>query len=273
MSDIGRNDPCYCGSGKKYKQCHMRADKEAERERRAWKEAARFLRRDLIAFAQEEQFAAAFAESLPVYWNGLYELSNADQMSEPEALRFFDWFLFDYEQPDGRRLIDIYAEENIADLSTHQQQMLAGWRETAVTGLYELLSYEGQTLQFRDYMTGETYEVYEPSGRGAVEIGELVIARLVPIEDRLEMSTTAAYLPAAEITDVAEKLAAAKAAYLETHPDADQQTFMRRHNHLIIHHALAEAENQGRPPVAALDHTRPDAKQQKLANRLKAKFQ
>jgi len=23
---IGRNDPCYCGSGKKYKKCHMRAD-------------------------------------------------------------------------------------------------------------------------------------------------------------------------------------------------------------------------------------------------------
>ena len=22
----GRNDPCWCGSGKKYKQCHMKAD-------------------------------------------------------------------------------------------------------------------------------------------------------------------------------------------------------------------------------------------------------
>jgi len=23
---LGRNDPCWCGSGKKYKQCHMRSD-------------------------------------------------------------------------------------------------------------------------------------------------------------------------------------------------------------------------------------------------------
>jgi SEC-C motif len=23
---LGRNDPCWCGSGKKYKQCHMRED-------------------------------------------------------------------------------------------------------------------------------------------------------------------------------------------------------------------------------------------------------
>ena len=28
---LGRNDPCWCGSGKKYKQCHMRQDIEARR--------------------------------------------------------------------------------------------------------------------------------------------------------------------------------------------------------------------------------------------------
>ena len=27
-SDIGRNDPCWCGSGKKYKNCHMREDQK-----------------------------------------------------------------------------------------------------------------------------------------------------------------------------------------------------------------------------------------------------
>jgi len=36
-SDIGRNDPCPCGSGKKYKKCHMRlvkAQQEAEKSTR-----------------------------------------------------------------------------------------------------------------------------------------------------------------------------------------------------------------------------------------------
>jgi len=31
---LGRNDPCHCGSGKKYKRCHLREDEEAEREER-----------------------------------------------------------------------------------------------------------------------------------------------------------------------------------------------------------------------------------------------
>lgn len=33
--NLGRNDPCHCGSGKKYKQCHLVADEAASREERA----------------------------------------------------------------------------------------------------------------------------------------------------------------------------------------------------------------------------------------------
>jgi hypothetical protein len=32
---LSRNDPCHCGSGKKYKQCHLDADEAAAREARA----------------------------------------------------------------------------------------------------------------------------------------------------------------------------------------------------------------------------------------------
>jgi SEC-C motif len=32
---LGRNDPCHCGSGKKYKQCHLAKDEATAREARA----------------------------------------------------------------------------------------------------------------------------------------------------------------------------------------------------------------------------------------------
>ena len=35
----GRNDPCRCGSGKKYKQCHLDQDETAAREARALRAA------------------------------------------------------------------------------------------------------------------------------------------------------------------------------------------------------------------------------------------
>jgi hypothetical protein len=31
---IGRNDPCHCGSGKKYKKCHLEADEKTNRKER-----------------------------------------------------------------------------------------------------------------------------------------------------------------------------------------------------------------------------------------------
>jgi hypothetical protein len=31
---LGRNDPCHCGSGKKYKQCHLGADEAKARDAR-----------------------------------------------------------------------------------------------------------------------------------------------------------------------------------------------------------------------------------------------
>jgi hypothetical protein len=50
---LGRNDPCHCGSGKKYKQCHLDKDEAAARAARA-KAAA-----DAPAPASEEGQAAA----------------------------------------------------------------------------------------------------------------------------------------------------------------------------------------------------------------------
>jgi hypothetical protein len=33
--NLGRNDPCHCGSGKKYKQCHLAEDETKARTERA----------------------------------------------------------------------------------------------------------------------------------------------------------------------------------------------------------------------------------------------
>ena len=38
--NLGRNDPCHCGSGKKYKQCCLSKDEAAERAARAKAAAA-----------------------------------------------------------------------------------------------------------------------------------------------------------------------------------------------------------------------------------------
>ena len=41
LKETGRNDTCPCGSGKKYKKCHLREDEDAERKWLAEQEKAR----------------------------------------------------------------------------------------------------------------------------------------------------------------------------------------------------------------------------------------
>ncbi len=258
MNKPGRNEPCYCGSGKKYKQCHLREDQAQERELREQADAARFLRFDLPRFAREERFVEDFDKALPLYWNDFYDAGNAGEMSEFEALRFLDWFVFDYALEDGSRILEVYQDEQGGSLKASQKKLLESWLDAPPAGAYELMGYDGQVLHLQEYFTKEEADAFEASGRGNVEVGELVLTRLVPVGDHLEFGTVAAYLPTAEIDGLTEKLEAAQTADTEEYPKATVQEFLRRNNHLIIHHALAEAERLGRPPVARLDPDRTD---------------
>lgn len=269
MSKPGRNDPCYCGSGEKYKKCHMKADKEAEKEQRQIEDASRWLRRDILKYGREERFAEAFAVAVQLYWNGYYTIENAELMGQNEAFRFFDWFLFDFQYRNQPRLLDVYYEENLAELAEPQKKVLDAWLEAPAASAYELVDYDGQYLNTRDFLTKDEFTIYEAGGHGLVQPGDLLLGRPVRVADRLEFSTVAAFLPQDEIADLSEKMAQAEADDLEEHPGASHEEFMRRRGYLIIHHALEQAELQGRPPVAAKDPERSDKMVQKAAERLR----
>lgn len=254
MSKPGRNDPCYCGSGLKYKRCHMEKDRAEEQAQRESLVAARFLRDDLVDFAEDERFAQPFGEALALYWNGYYTLDTAHEMSDNEAQRFVDWFVFDFAQgEDGERLIETYRRERWDDLSSVQQAVIDQWLDAGPSGAYVLDDYKGQTLYLTSFFDDAAYEVYEPAGRGNVDIGDVILARVLPVLDHLELSGGAAYLPEDEIADLREKVEAARKTDAEEHPDATMDDFLRRHNYLLIHHALEQAELKGRPPVSRLD--------------------
>ncbi len=266
---LGRNEPCYCGSGKKYKKCHMAEDKAAEKQSRKLVDAARWLSRDFMKNARDERFVEAFAVGIGLYWNGYYTFEDAEAMGMNEAFRFFDWFVFDFQYEDTPRLIDSYHEEKYDDLTMQQQQVIDSWLDAPPAAAYELLDYDGQTLHIADFVTGEKFDIYEAGGHGPAKQGDLLLGRIVPVKDRREFSTVAAYLPQDEIADLVEKLESALASDNEIHPGATYQESMRRKGVIIIHHALEQAEVNGRHPVAGYDPDRKDNLARKAAEKLR----
>lgn len=75
MAKTGRNDPCPCGSGRKYKVCCLKKDKEAEHERLA-RAAAESAAQAAEAAAQKRREAQATLQALE-HDHDLAEDSNA----------------------------------------------------------------------------------------------------------------------------------------------------------------------------------------------------
>ena len=246
MEKPGRNDPCYCGSGKKYKQCHMAADLAAEQEQRTWADAARALRLDLLEFAESERFDETADAAAAHYWNDYYNAETLPLMSASEAERYLDWLAFDHVLPSGERLVELYRAEQGAGMPAPRRELLDRWVAAGPMSGYELLGYERQTLRLREMASGGEFDVFEPAGHGDAPLGAIILGRLVPVHDHLEFFSLPAYIPPDEMADLADKLSAAQAA------DGDAG-FLRRHNVLFIHHALEQAKLAGRPPVARLD--------------------
>jgi tetratricopeptide (TPR) repeat protein len=75
---IGRNDPCHCGSGKKYKRCCLEEDQEGERFVREATAAA------LAAEQAEEEEFYEWSDRLNEESNAVIDLIEAGKLDEAE---------------------------------------------------------------------------------------------------------------------------------------------------------------------------------------------
>lgn len=249
MPTPGRNDACYCGSGKKYKHCHEPLDRAAQAEARAWDVARRNLTRNVIAFAHEPRFAQSFAEGLKQFWNGHYTIETTDGMSEDESLRFFDWFAFDYTPADRPRLLEVYLAEKGATLAEVERKQLDYWLAARPISAYRVESVAEGDIALRDVFDDSAATVTSEAGASAAKTGEILLARYVQVQDKLRFSGSTVRLPE---SCQAELVAMMRQAFDESRaekPEAAFDEFLRARGYLMGHFAIKQAEAEGRPPV------------------------
>ncbi len=139
MAKIGRNDPCYCGSGKKYKHCHMRADQVRELATSEPPAVQNSLSIKLWEFGTDRRFIPDFIAALEVFWNGRLSKDQVESMEEIHRLRFMDYFLHDHLSAASReRIIDLFAQESQDQLDAAEQRVLDTWR-AAYLSVYRVI--------------------------------------------------------------------------------------------------------------------------------------
>jgi hypothetical protein len=250
----------------------MKVEQELAKEARAWESAASFLRRDLIVFAREERFAESFAAGVSLFFNNYHTIETAQQMSEPESLRFFDWFTFDYATADRPRLIEVYNAEKGDLMDEKESNLLQGWLGAGPASAYSLVDATGegkQTLLLRDLFDDSEHVIAQSGGPGRAEPGDVLIARLLPFRDQIRMSGATGYLPADEAKGLKPFILGEWEAFQGDAPESNWTDFSRQRSYLLAHYELDAAKKAGRPPVARLDPDRPKSQVGQVMRRIK----
>jgi len=92
---LRRNDPCHCGSGRKYKQCHLKSDQTREREHRSLKSGAewvafhgRALRESVYAQTATDEVTKTFFDTPPSnpFADAAFEQHAVYDVGDPPAI-------------------------------------------------------------------------------------------------------------------------------------------------------------------------------------------
>ena len=181
---IGRNDPCPCGSGNKYKHCclpgyapsidHVWARQHEESDRLTW---------EITRFALRK-----FGERIYEAWQdfNMRDVPKPLEEAADERQIFMPYFLFQWN-PDARRtsarrqggvVARWYMLEKSKQL-TAMQRMFLEQATTQPLGFYEVVWNEpGERVLVRDVLIGEETEVIERSGSQHLRPGDLLFAQI-----------------------------------------------------------------------------------------------
>ena len=208
----GRNDPCWCGSGRKYKDCHRNSDEAWRSEQLKLRQAQDTLLPKIIEAAQSlpEEFPAA----LETFWQGKYsaeQMADLDQLEERGSERFLTWFAFDRPLSDGQTLVNrllAAADTGGFAIEPAERTLLTAWQDVRLR-LYKVAERKaGASLRFVDLLDQSEYTIADYHASKRVVIDDLVVAHLVPA-DRAEPEAAPTYYftgAAAHVTgDTADK--------------------------------------------------------------------
>ncbi len=166
-NDIGRNDPCFCGSGRKYKQCHLRQTTIELDERAYW------LWRKAVDHLQDSPWQhtlVAVANELLAVEQTTYD-SMTYAMTDPVVA---DIVLFEAGGWD-----DFLACRGTL-LPADELALAQRWSNIP-RSLFEVVGIDpGRSVNVRDERSGATHEVRETTYSATALVGDVFYGRVAP---------------------------------------------------------------------------------------------
>ncbi len=180
---IGRNDPCWCGSGRKFKQCHQAASElPALPDRVAW-----LCRKATLWLEHTIGETRGLVTDLAIAWVAGDPGADASDVKDDDetemqarfARAFADPILFDAALHEEGLFARFLSDRG--ELLPDDERLLATAWLTGDRSVHEVVSVEhGVGMTLRDVATGDVAEVRERAASRTAQVGERYCARVVP---------------------------------------------------------------------------------------------
>lgn len=168
---VGRNEPCPCGSGRKYKQCHQGATAALPIERRSG-----WLINKVLAFVSSRHRS----QIVGLASSAIRRDTDDDEFVERLAGFVGDPFLLELAVLEGGGLESFLDQRGV--LLPEDELALGEVWAASRRRLWEVIGVDpGASLTYRDTATGDEVTVTERAGSVGVDVGDYFLAVVVPV--------------------------------------------------------------------------------------------
>lgn len=171
----GRNDPCFCNSGKKYKRCHLLIE-----------ESQRVIlpnhnKVGLIAAAVDWATLQPWYESTFKKMFGEIFGVGKQTINEEESKSLSETVLFEGKVSGGKTPIQLFVEQ--AQLSVNELKLFQRWLDEGRFGGWVVEEiYLGQGFRVSEFMGKDEYLISEHLASFSISPGDVIVCRLLPFE-------------------------------------------------------------------------------------------
>ena len=173
--NVGRNDPCPCGSGKKYKKCHLLLQQTKGEEPVLAKNRAGWISK-LMDWATAQLW---YTGVLQKTFESIYG-KNKKELNEQEANSLSETILFEIKVRDNKTPLELFVKEE--SLTNSEQDVYKSWLMQGIFGAFEVIEiFLGKGIRVKRFDGNETLLISEHIGSYSIKPGNVLISRALPI--------------------------------------------------------------------------------------------
>ena len=248
---VGRNDPCPCGSGKKYKKCCLLkegpvapASQPSGPDQRLRARLVEYVQRSLPRAEMDRAMREFFGEDFDPAQRTLA----IGEGTEEKWPAFLEWLIHDFRLSTGETPIARFLTDREKSLPADERSILEEWQD-AIVGLHEVVDLEpGKSLTLLNVFDGRTFLVREVRGSLSAARWDILSHRIIRVHGEPQLSGLGLAFHAADREKLVAHITARYEAYRKGHPAATWADFFRAEP-LVIGRYAEQLKREYRPPA------------------------